>query len=178
MFEEFPELGLDKAKCTEIWKHIINDDQAGVQGILGESRSAQSVDPLHDRPDRQQDFHYQPSGRPAPRTEHHLSGTVGRHGAEVLLAAEKGPVAADARSPLVVDDYYKNCFDIKAAVPSCYVAMLYTPYNKVHHADWLAAGGEIVLSVDQFVLECNKRGLITWQSELQLTRRHHELCSQ
>ena len=77
----------------------------------------------------------------------------------VLLAEKKGPVVVEYNVVAHVDDYYPNCTDIKAAAPDCYVAMHYAPYNKQYHAEWIAAGNEVTLSVDHFIDECDARGL-------------------
>jgi len=82
---------------------------------------------------------------------------------EIIVAADKGPVAQEHNVTAHIDDYYPNCVDIKKACPDAYVALLYTPYNKIHHDEWKAQGGEIVLSVDHFIQECMKRELIKWK---------------
>lgn len=164
MFEEFPELGLDKAKCSDIWKHIINADEVESKAFWA------NLDPLNpsilymiDQIKNKLFITNRPGVLPREQSIIFLE-RWGVTSPTVILGAEKGPVAVAQNVVATVDDYSKNCYDIKGVLPSCYVAMLYTPYNKVHHADWLAAGGEVVLSVDQFILTCNQRGLVQWHA--------------
>ena len=79
--------------------------------------------------------------------------------ANVIVAADKVPVAKNLQVVAHVDDLYDNCVALKDALPEAYIALLWTPYNQEHHADWTARGGEIVISVDHFMDECDKREL-------------------
>lgn len=79
---------------------------------------------------------------------------------EIIVASKKGPVAVEREVVAVIDDLYTNIVDIKAAVPTCYAGLLYCNYNRVHFDTIRELGGEILLSVDQFVDECYARGLV------------------
>jgi hypothetical protein len=69
----------------------------------------------------------------------------------VYVASDKVPVAKAIGVTAHIDDYYPNCTTLKGALPHAYIALLATPYNTKHHAEWLNAGGHIVLSVDEFL---------------------------
>lgn len=77
----------------------------------------------------------------------------------VIVASDKVPAAKELQVIAHVDDLYDNCVALKDAIPDAYVALLWTDYNECYHDEWKARGGEVVLSVDHFMDECDKRGL-------------------
>lgn len=184
MFEDVPELGLDKAKCDAVWKIIkeskgfwanLDPFNASIMFTIENIKNKVFItNRLGIDPQAQSEFFLR---------------RWGVTDAKVIVAKEKGPIAVAENVVAHIDDYYPNCTDIKAAVPGAYVALLYTPYNKIHHAAWLGATtvknkatwldylrmrepgtttiytdplGDVVLSVDQFIMNCDKRNLIQW----------------
>jgi hypothetical protein len=84
----------------------------------------------------------------------------------VILGHEKGPIAIRENVVAVMDDLWTNCFDIKKAVPSAYVTMLWCAYNEFSHDEWLKQyAGTLVLSVDAFIDGCYARGLVREKPE-------------
>jgi hypothetical protein len=191
MFEDFPELGLDKDKCKAVWK------------VITESKYFwTSLDPLN--PSIMQTINNIENkvfitNRPGVDTQKQTEWFLERWGIyqpRVIVAEQKGPVVLKENVVAILDDYIKNVTEIRAAAPSCYTALLYTPYNKVYHNEWRGKTADyqspsfwrkvhaslagfpatpimniaykypdapIVLSVDHFINECESRGLIKWQ---------------
>lgn len=84
----------------------------------------------------------------------------------VIVGSKKGPIAAEQNVVAVIDDRYSNVVDIKNAVPTCYSALLYCPYNTMYHREWVYdRGGQVVLSVDHFIDTCYERGLVVDKPE-------------
>src|SRR4051812_2205891 len=81
-------------------------------------------------------------------------------GPQVIVAEQKVPVALEYNVVAMTDDYIKNCNELKGVVK--FMALHYAPYNKIHHEDWTSRGGEIMLSVDHFINECEKRGYVEY----------------
>ena len=155
VFEEFPELELTKHRCEEIWKHVWADPNFWA-----------NLDPLDVSvmPDinsiRNKVFVTNRAGiNPAQQSELFLT-KWGVYYPSVHLAADKVPIMKQLNVVATVDDYVVNCRELKTAIPSMYVAMLWTPYNEVYHTEMMALGVDIVLSVEQFIEKINGRGLV------------------
>ncbi len=164
-FESFPELGLDKAACDwnngPIWKRIKESETFW-----------QDLDPFNTSVMKRID---------AIKNKVFITNTVGVNAYEqsvaflerwgvwephVIVAAKKAESAIHECVIAHIDDYLPNCVDIANAVGSDkYTALLYVPYTKTWMPEWQAAGGEVVLSVDHFIDECEKRGLIEYKSD-------------
>jgi hypothetical protein len=158
MFEDLPSLDLDKAKCDAVWK-VIKDSQNFWANLDPFNPSVMFV---IEKIENKIFITNRPGHLPKEQSIAFLE-RWGVYGPNVIVAADKVPTVKDHNVVAMIDDYEKNCFPIREAVPECYTAMLHTPYNKIHHAKWLAMGGEIVLSVDQFIYNCKQRGLVRWQ---------------
>lgn len=68
----------------------------------------------------------------------------------------------------VIDDNYTNCVELSAQFPNAFVAMMTTAHNVYTHNPFLAVNTgdrRIVYSVDQYISECEQRGLIEWNIE-------------
>jgi hypothetical protein len=177
MFEDFPTLKLDKTKCDEIWKEIkgnrgfwANLDPCNVSAMYTLDRIVNKVFITN---------------RPGLLAKEQTESFLERWGViepKVILAVDKGPVAKDEHILAAVDDYHPNCRDMKLACPDAYVAMLATPYNAVWR-NWKSEPdpqpewpgevimtppewtGPVVLSVDHFIAECDKRKLVHWAGD-------------
>ena len=152
-FEDFAPLDLNHARCAAIWKVIDKDPgfwaeldplNSSIMGNIGgiENRvfisNRRGIDPK-------------------TQTEAFLE-KYGVWDPKVFIAENKVPIAKLLNVVAHVDDYYPNCVAIKKAIPNAYVALLWTPYNEVHHSEWYPH--EVVLSVDHFIHECERRGLV------------------
>lgn len=158
MFEDYPPLGLDKAKCDEVWKVIKSSKDFWA-----------NLDPLNpsimfsiEKIKNKIFITNRPGELPREQSVAFLE-RWGVYEPKVIVAADKGPVALTERVTAHLDDYYPNVLDIHRVVPSAYTVLFYTNYNRVHHEDWRTNhNGPICLSVDQFIYECNERKLIEW----------------
>jgi hypothetical protein len=155
MFEELPALGLDKAKCDGVWK-VINESPTFWANL---DPFNPSVMFLIEKIKNKVFITNRPGIMPREQSVAFLE-RWGVYSPTVIVASDKVPVLRDHKVVAMIDDYYKNCFPIREAIPECYTAMLHTPYNKIHHDEWARRGGELVLSVDQFVLTCIQRDLV------------------
>lgn len=157
MFEHFPELGLDKSMCEEIWRQLDKSPTFWAD-----------LDPMNtsvmDRINGIQNKIFVTNRRgidPQGQSEAFLE-RWGVTNPRVVVAADKGRVAQEYGITAIIDDYYPNVVDVKTAVPNAFAALLYVPYNKVHHDEWLQSHcGDIVLSVDQYIDACEVKGLIS-----------------
>jgi hypothetical protein len=104
------------------------------------------------------------TNRPGVNTQaqsEHFLESWGIENPRVILGSEKGPIAVRENVVAVVDDLYKNVVDIRKALPDCFAALLYCPYNKQYHDEWVHHHcSEVVLSVDHFIDECYDRKLV------------------
>jgi hypothetical protein len=161
MFEEFPELGLDKAKCSAIWKVILESKYFWANLDPFNPSIMFTIDRIKNK--------VFITNRPGIETKQQTIWFLERCGItspEVIVAEHKGPVIVERNVTAIIDDYWKNVVDSAVASPSTYTAFLYAPYNKIHHAEWKEKyDGEIVLSVDHFISECVKRNLIVWNND-------------
>jgi FMN phosphatase YigB (HAD superfamily) len=157
-FESFPELGLDAEACDwhkgPIWTRIKSSETFW-----------QDLDP----------FNTSVMARINNITNKvFITNTVGVNSYEqcveflerwgvrnptVAIATDKKASAIEHNVVAHIDDYLKNCLDLRAAIGDKYIALLYVPYSKIWQPEWKALGGEVVLSVDHFIDECDKRGL-------------------
>lgn len=168
MFEDFPELGLDKAQCDwhsgPIWKNIkasttfwkdldpinvsvmqrINriKNKVFITNTVGTLPLEQSIDFLE---------------------------RWGVKNPNVVVAEDKGPAVLTFNVVAHIDDYLKNLVVMdKAAFESStfqcrpYYALLDVPYTKTWQGAWKDQGGAVVLSVDHFINECDNRGLTVY----------------
>ena len=84
----------------------------------------------------------------------------------VIVGSKKGPIAAEQHVTAVIDDRYSNVIDILGACPNVFAGLLYCPYNKMYHEEWVNRyGGSVVLSVDHFIDTCYSRGLVVDKPE-------------
>jgi hypothetical protein len=154
-FEAFPELRLDKTLTKQMWADLLRDNAFWTNLDPLNVSVMPEVDAI-----RNKVFITNRAGiDPKTQSERFLEAWGVRE-PRVFLASEKVPVAKELQVVAHVDDYIVNCRDLKAALPDAYIAMLWTPYNEVHHAEWRALGGEIVVSVEQFIDEADRRKLI------------------
>lgn len=162
-FEDFPNLGLSKEQChfdgpiwkkiresAEFWRNLdplnptvmlrINrlKNKVFITNTVGVDAHAQSVDFLE---------------------------RWGVYNPTVVLASDKGPAAVEHRVVAHLDDYLPNCAAIRSALPLSYVALLYVPYSKTWTTEWTTQGGEVALSVDHFLNECDRRGLSVYNHD-------------
>ena len=158
MFEDFAELGLTKDMCKVIWANI------EVDPLFWENLDPFNVSAM-DRINAIQNKVFITNRLgvdPKGQSERFLE-KWGVKNPKVLVAAKKGPVAVEQFVLAHIDDYYPNCTDIRTAVPECYTALLTLPYNVCYHAEWKSAHtGEIVMSLDQFIDECDRRCLTVY----------------
>jgi len=161
MFEDFPELQLTKEQCDwlngpvwneirqspDFWYNLDPFNPSVMHRINGIQNKVFITDRLGIEPLRQSIAFLERWGVTNPR---------------VIIASQKGPVFEEENVVAHVDDRYKNCLDLRSFVPTAYNALFYAPYNKIHHDEWKQLGGEIVLSVDHFIDECDRRGLIRY----------------
>jgi len=157
MFEDVQELCLDTLKCDAAWEVIWSDPtfwedldplNPSVMHLIDELKTTVFIT---NRKGPAVDF----------QTRRFLS-KWGVHYPNVIVAEKKGPVAKELGIVAHIDDYFKNCLDIKEAVPDCYTAMLATPYNTMHRDTVRAKGINIVMSVDHFIHNCEEMGLAEW----------------
>lgn len=161
MFEDFPELGLDKIQCDfangPIWNQVRTDPSFW-----------EDLDPLNVSVMRRINaienkmFITNRVGIDPVRQSERFLERWGVENPLVILASKKAPVAAEYHCVAMLDDYYPNCTEVKDVLKSAFVCLHYAPYNKIHHADWLSRGGDITLSVDHFINECESRGLVRY----------------
>lgn len=163
MFEDFPELGLDAAMCGHpikgggIWGEVVKSPNFWANLDPFNPSAMFWIDAITNKV-----FITNRLGiAPKEQSEAFLS-RWGVDDAKVIVASKKGPIAIEQNVTAHIDDFYPNCTDIQDALPNCFTSLLYTPYNKVHHDEWRARGGHISLSVDHFIVECEKRQLIRW----------------
>jgi hypothetical protein len=161
MFEDFPELGLTKEHCDFnnglIWNEVRTNNMFWENldplnpSVMLRINAIQNkmfitnrlgVDPL-----KQSEWFLKKWGIADPL---------------VVLASKKAPVAAEYHCVAMLDDYYPNCTEVKDALKNAFVCLHYAPYNKIHHDDWRARGGDVTLSVDHFINECEKRDLVVY----------------
>jgi hypothetical protein len=158
-FEDYPRLHLDKTKASytgPIW-----------EGVKSSPDFWATLDPMNisvmpriNRIENKIFITNRPGINTKEQTEQFLE-TWGIENPIVILGSEKGPIAVREGVVAVIDDLYKNVVDIKAAVPSCYAALLYCGYNKCYHDEWEESrNGEVVLSVDHFIDRCYQQGLV------------------
>lgn len=161
-FEEYPQLGLTKEQC---------DFANGP--IWGELKASplfwQELDPLNPSVMRRINaiknkiFITNRMGVDAEGQTERFLQMWGIEHPTVIVAAKKAPIAVEYHVVAHVDDYYPNCMEIRNALSARrYVALLYTPYNREYHDTFKTFGGEVVLSVDQFIDECEKRKYVVY----------------
>lgn len=160
-FEEFPELELDTEKAAydgPIWTAIKTSPD--FWATLDPKNV--SVMPRINRIQNKIFITNRPGIHTMEQSVHFLE-TWGIENPRVIVVSsyEKAAVAVKENVVAVIDDLYKNCVDIKKAVPNAHTTMLYCAYNKVHHDEWLHHYcGTVVLSVDAFIDGCYARGLV------------------
>lgn len=93
-------------------------------------------------------------GRNVLRQTHWWLSLKGIIDPQVIVTADKAAAMKAYRVVAHIDDAVSNCESLRTIVP--YVAMLHMPYNLDYHLTWKAKGGEIVLSVDHFLDECER----------------------
>lgn len=172
-YEEFPALGLDKDKLKSMWDVVKSSHD------FWATLDPTNVSVMH-RINRIQNrvFITNRPGINIVEQSAHFLESWGIENPRVIVAAEKGPVAVRENVVAIVDDLPTNVIDIKKAVPTCYAALLYLSYNKVHHDVWLEQhGGTIVLSVDAFIDECYARGLVREAPEENVDEKIRQLTS-
>lgn len=157
MFEDFPELNLDKAKCTVIWGVIKNDPDFWANldccnlSVMWRVNAIQNKIFVTNRP-----------GIDPLSQSYRFLQRWGIEDPTVIVVEHKAPVAEAEGVIAMTDDYFLNCAEVKAALPSAYVTMMRAPYNKCHDDAAKCAGIDVVLSVDHFINECDKRGLTVY----------------
>ena len=156
-YDEFTELYLDKEKMQAIWEVILHDpffwtelDPLNVSVMWVINKIANRIF-ITDRP-----------GITPKIQSIEFLGRWGVTDPRVYVARDKVPVAQEQHLIAHIDDRYSNCVALRTALPDAYIALLWTPYNMVHHAEWRAQGGKIVLSVEQFIAECDRQDLVEW----------------
>ena len=155
MFEDFPELELDKEKCSAIWKFVKTDPDFWATLDPFNPSVMPRIDVIKNRV-----FITNRGGiDPKEQTERFLT-TWGIREPLVRVAEKKVPVAQELNVVAHLDDYPGNCTELADALPDAYIALYYTQYNKHFHEEWRARGGKIVTSIDQFIDECEARGLV------------------
>jgi len=159
MFEDFPELGLTKVKCAEIWKIIKSDPYFWAELDPLNISLMHRINSIKNR--------IFITNRPGIATDKQTVAFLERWGVYepvVLVAEKKAPVAVEYNVVAHLDDYIVNCEEIKAALPNAYVALVAKPYNEAYRYDWQTGPyqGEVVLSADDFFNKCDERGLIEW----------------
>lgn len=114
----------------------------------------------------------------------------------VIVAADKGPVAQKLNVTAHLDDYFPNCTDIAKAMPNAFVSLLGVPYNLQYRTPttaplpprWSPARlwdtpvikpaawqGHVAMSTDHFIMECDKRGLIQWDQSYTVDKETRQL---
>lgn len=163
-FESFPELGLDAEACDwnkgPIWTRIKTSETFW-----------QDLDPFNTsvmkRIDRIENkvFITNTVGVKCHEQCVEFLERWGVHNPLVVVAADKKAASIDYNVVAHIDDFLKNCLDLRESIGADkYIALLYVPYSKVWQPEWKELGGEIVLSVDHFIDECDKRGLTQYKS--------------
>lgn len=155
MFEDFPELGLDRQQCAingPIWTKVKKSvtfwadlDPLNVS-IMSRINTIRNKVFITNRP----------GVNPLEQSVYFLE-KWGIEDPYVIVADQKAPIAIEYNVVAHIDDYIKNVRELKDAKVR-YTALYYAPYNKIHHEQWKESGGEIVLSVDHFIDECDARG--------------------
>jgi 5' nucleotidase, deoxy (Pyrimidine), cytosolic type C protein (NT5C) len=156
-FEDFAPLKLDKEKCKGIWDVLLKD--VGFWADLDPLNP--SVMPTIGSIANRVFISNRAGVDPQTQTEAFLE-RWGIWAPKVFIAADKVPIAITQNVVAHLDDYYPNCVAIKTAIPSAYVALLWTPYNEMHHAEW-GQQDDVLLSVEQFIHNCEARGLVESQ---------------
>ena len=156
-FEDFPELQLTKPLVKAMWAGVWADPN------FWANLDPMNVSVIREINDiRNKVFITNRAGvEPAKQSERFLE-KWGVWRPEVYLAADKAPLAKKLNVVAVIDDYVVNCRDLKVAIPEAYIAMLWTPYNQPYHIEMKELGVDIVLSVEQFIGEACRRGLIEY----------------
>jgi hypothetical protein len=86
----------------------------------------------------------------------------GIYNPRVVLSADKGTAMRAEHVVAHIDDYIKNCTEMKDADPNVYIALFDVPYSHAWIPAWRDRGGDVVLSVEHFIDECEKRGLVKY----------------
>lgn len=165
VFESFPELGLDAEACDwskgPIWTRIKSSETFW-----------QDLDPFNTSVMKRIDritnkvFITNTVGVKAYEQSVEFLERWGVHHPTVIVAADKKAPAIEYNVVAHIDDYLKNCIDLRSALGADkYIALLYVPYTKVWQPEWQALGGEVVLSTDHFIDECEKRGLVEYADQ-------------
>ena len=156
-FENFPELQLTKPLVKAMWAAVWSDPE------FWANLDPMNVSVMREINDiRNKVFITNRAGvGPAKQSELFLE-KWGVWRPEVHIASDKAPLAKKLNVVAVIDDYIVNCRDLKVALPEAYIAILWTPYNQQYHAEWKALGGDVVLSVEQFIDEARRRDLIEY----------------
>jgi hypothetical protein len=154
-YHEWPALGLTKEQVGEVWALVTS--RPGFWADLDPFNP--SIMPRINRLTNRVFITNRHSiDDPAAQTVRFLE-RWGVQDPTVVVAAAKAQPSIDYNVVAHVDDYYPNCVEILKARPEAYVALLWTEYNEVHHAEWTALGGSIVLSIDHYLDEVDRRGL-------------------
>lgn len=171
MFEDFPELGLTKKMCDfnngPIWKEIKSSPTFW--------RDLDPVNPsVMRRINRIKNriFITNRFGVDVIDQTHAFLEKWGIYDSLVIAAENKAPVAVEYNVVAHVDDYIKNMTELQLDGPRpLYLALHYLPYNRVWHDNFLNAGyrsdgekltKEVTLSVEQFIDNCEARGLVEY----------------
>ena len=151
MFEDSPELSLDKAQCKIIWDVILKSpcfwrdlDPVNVSVM-------QRIDRIRNKVFITNRF----GQNPQQQTVDFLT-KWGISSPEVIMAKDKSAVCAERNVVAIIDDFTDNVKLLRESNPNMYVALLDVPYNRWYHEEWQ---GEIVISADQFIDVCDRRGL-------------------
>jgi hypothetical protein len=160
-FEDYPQLGLNKEQCDfstgAIWQEIKSSPFFWAELDALNPSVMPRIDAIKNKLFITNRAGVDPIGQSEQFLELH-----GILNPVVFLAAKKAPIVAQYHVVAMVDDYYPNVVEVKEVLPAGYVALHYTNYNRMHHETWLANGGEITLSVDHFIDECERRGYIEY----------------
>jgi FMN phosphatase YigB (HAD superfamily) len=161
MFEDFPELGLDKVQCDfatgPIWGEIKTNPSFWADLDPMNVSIMENINRIKNRIFITNRMGIDPAGQ----TEAFLE-RWGIRDPYVVVASQKVPVAFQHHVIAHLDDYYHNVKELNSAGIR-FVSMFYTPYNKLHHDDWKTTyQGHISLSVDHFIHQCEERGYVEY----------------
>lgn len=162
MFEDFPELGLTKEMCDfnngPIWAEVKRNPRFWADLDPMNVSVMRDINRIKNKIFITNRLGVDPKGQSIAFLE--KWGVSNPH---VIVASKKAPVALDYNVVAHVDDYIVNCNEMFSYGPKdCYLALHWAPYNMEHHAQWKSVGGEITVSVEQFIQECEKRGLVEY----------------
>lgn len=167
MFEDFPELGLDKVQCDfvrgPIWAEVKTNPTFWADLDPNNVSVMPRINAIKNKIFITNRLGVDPLGQSIEFLER-----WGVKNPLVVVAEKKAPVAREYNVAAHVDDYYKNMVELANDGPKpLYLAFHYLPYNRIHHAEFLYAlpregDKEITLSVDQFIDGCERRGLVEY----------------